>query len=297
MQAAAEAVEQGHGVGLTAGLPGRYGDDNPAGQSAHGAWPHAPFTGPTPGGAARRCGLPTCRPGCGRRSRIRGGPWALRHPGPWCSPPGWTTAQSSPRHHCRTHRRQTNPSVLPINRVSVTETGSPVTSSRRGDLRRALESDVPPLWRSGTGREGACQSLQQVRVATQQAALRNHSDRPKADKRARGLTVSFLGFGHQLVVCLKGQQHGLPLCIVLQQNPLCVKAPLSHLHPTRRPTSTHIARGLRHGRTPLHRLRRAGSHGFRPAVVELARHRRLVATSRSAGDVSGQLRRRSPAMG
>lgn len=33
------------------------------------------------------------------------------------------------------------------------------TSLHRGDLRRVLESDVLPLWRSDIGREGACQSL------------------------------------------------------------------------------------------------------------------------------------------
>lgn len=52
-----------------------------------------------------------------------------------------------------------------------------------------------------------------------------------------------------------------------------------HSHPRQHSTSTHIARGVRHGRTPLHRLRCAGSHGFRPAVVELACHRCLIATS------------------
>lgn len=34
MQAAAEVVEKGHGVSLTAGPPRRYGKHNPAGQSA-----------------------------------------------------------------------------------------------------------------------------------------------------------------------------------------------------------------------------------------------------------------------
>lgn len=55
---------------------------------------------------------PTCRRGCGRRSRIRGEPWALQPPGLWCSPPGWSTAQSYPRHHCR-HTQQTTPACHP----------------------------------------------------------------------------------------------------------------------------------------------------------------------------------------
>lgn len=49
----------------------------------------------------------------------------------------------------------------------------------------------------------------------------------KMKSEPRELTLSFLGFGHQLVVFLKGQQHVFPLHIVLKQKPLCVKAPLS----------------------------------------------------------------------
>lgn len=60
----------------------------------------------------------------------------------------------------------------------------------------------------------------------------------------------------------------------------------SHLLQRQRSTSTHITRGVRHGHAPLHRLRRAGSHGFCPAMVELASHRCLVATSRP--DCSGR---------
>lgn len=34
------------------------------------------------------------------------------------------------------------------------------------------------------------------------------------------LTISFLGFSHQLVVSIEGQQHGCPLCVVLKDKVL-----------------------------------------------------------------------------
>lgn len=104
--------------------------------------------------------------------------------------------------------------------------------------------------------------------------------------------MSILGFAHQFVVFLKGHHHGFPLCIVLKQkkNTLCQSPALVSIHDSIS-ASTHIARGFRHGRAPLHRLRRAGPHGFRPAVVEPAGHRCLVATAWPDGgaeaDVSG----------
>lgn len=50
-----------------------------------------------------RCRPPTCRLGCGKRSRSPDAPWEPRRPGRWCSPPDWTTTQSYRRHRCR-HR-------------------------------------------------------------------------------------------------------------------------------------------------------------------------------------------------
>lgn len=171
-----------------------------------------------------------------------------RHPELWCSPPDWTTAQSSPRHHCGHTASKTNPacrrSIFDLTKIngldyccpqmqeeedSSWESSPHTTSLHRADLRRVLESDVPPLWRSDTGREGACQSLH--RQLSRNNKKYSETILPirvtKMKSQPRELTLSFLGFGHQLVVFLKGQQHVFPLCIVLKHKPLCVKALLS----------------------------------------------------------------------
>ena len=48
---------------------------------------------------------------------------------------------------------------------------------------------------------------------------------------------------------------------------------------THRHTHTHITWGVHHGSTPVHSLLGAGSHRLRPAVVELAGHCCLIATT------------------
>lgn len=97
-------------------------------------------------------------------------------------------------------------------------------------------------------------------------------------------TCSFLGLGHQLVVLLESQQHGLPLGshlkrqIFLERFKQCRNVSASHcgLEQCKRP---HIARGVHHGFAPVQGLGGAGTHGFRPGVVELASHGCLVAAS------------------
>lgn len=102
--------------------------------------------------------------------------------------------------------------------------------------------DVPPLWRSDTSQEGACQSLHR-QVSQPQEILKNRAGLAKKKNKPWVLTLSFLGFSHQFVVFLRGQQHGFPLCIVLKQNPLCDKVPLSSSSATALNINTHRTRG------------------------------------------------------
>lgn len=86
---------------------------------------------------------------------------------------------------------------------------------------------------------------------------------------------------------IEGQQHGFPLGIRLTETCLCSMSNKQRLLPppsflcviSHTYTLTHITRGVHHGFTPGHRLPGAGSHCLRPAVVELASHRRLITTS------------------
>lgn len=97
---------------MTACLTGQKNDNSCKMKHGRAEWPFS---------------LPTCRLGCGRRSRIHGEPLVLRHPELWCSPPGWTTAQSYPRHHYR--QAGNKPSVSPIKPLfNITENKSGLDS-------------------------------------------------------------------------------------------------------------------------------------------------------------------------
>lgn len=156
VQTAAEQVEQGNGISLAAGLPGRYGNHNPAGQRAERIWLTVVVQTVITARAEAEWSIsrPTCPLGYGRRSRNRGEPSAPLRPELWCSPPGWTTAQSFPHHHCTTQTTwKTSPFLtktwlkLTSLRTEREQRFPRSTSWHRGDLRRVLEPDVPPLWR------------------------------------------------------------------------------------------------------------------------------------------------------
>lgn len=105
------------------------------------------------------------------------------------------------------------------------------------------------------------------------------------------LTFSFLGFKHQFVVFIEGQQHGFPLGINLTEKMFMLPVKKAKTASTSflcvifatvqgfRHTHTHIACGVYHGFTPVHSLPGAGTHRLRPAVVELASHCCLITTS------------------